>query len=335
MPLLIREALKAQARTFGGFEGFDPVHELDSCRVAGIRLLHRDGADYPQLLASVSDAPAVLYLSGGLNGGPAIAIVGSRQPTAYGRRVARALAAQAARAGLTVVSGLARGVDTEAHEAALDAGGVTWAVLGSGLGRVYPPENRRLAERIVAGGGALLSEAPLLAAPLAANFPRRNRIISGLSWVTVVVEGLVTSGALITARAALAQGREVGAVPGPIDSDLSAGPHKLLQDGAFPVLGFSDILERLPPGQKTVIKQGLDESANSHYKESLGPALCYKERVGAERQKILKSMGSGEVSFEDLIRETGMDVPALLRALAELEIEGLIDSCPGQRYARR
>lgn len=335
--------LRAQARRFGGLEAFDAEAELARCASSGARLLAAGDGDYPDLLASIPDAPPVLYLRGALRPGPgsaippSVAIVGSRRPTPYGRRAARRLASEAARAGLAVVSGLARGIDTEAHQAALEAGGATWAVLGSGLDRLYPPENRGLAGRIVAAGGAVLSEVPLAGPPLAPNFPRRNRIISGLSWMTIVVEGDLRSGSLITARLAAEQGRDVGAVPGPIDSSVSEGPLKLLQEGACPIGKIGDVLERLPPGildglkclslecHKGVLEGGLDGAGKSHYKEKLGEG----------REKILNLLGSGEVAFEDLVQSAAMDVPALSRLLAELEIDGVIEALPGQFYARR
>ncbi len=285
---------------------------------------------YPELLASVPKAPLSLYVRGSLSPKPAVAIVGSRVPTAYGRKAARRLALDAVRAGLAVVSGLARGIDTIAHEAALEAGGTTWAVLGSGLDELYPPENRPLAERITAAGGAVLSELEPKTRPHPSHFPQRNRIISGLAWVAVVVEGKITSGSLITAKLALEQGREVGAVPGPIDSILSEGPLFLLGEVAFPVRRVEDILAHLPSGlslecQQSVIRGGLDAAGKSHYKED----------IGGDREKILKLLDSGEVAFETLLQEAKTDGPALLRLLAELEIDGLVEALPGQNYARR
>ena len=178
--------------------------------------------------------------------GEPLAIVGSRTPTLYGRRMARELAAACAAKGIPVVSGLARGIDSEAHRGALRGGGVTWAVLGSGLDVIYPKGHEPLAEEILARGGALISEAPLGAPPVRANFPRRNRILSGLSWGAVIVEGRLKSGSLITARLAAEQGREVFAVPGPADSPLSEGPHELLRQGAAMARSLEDIIEELP-----------------------------------------------------------------------------------------
>lgn len=292
---------------------------------------HRLGEPpYPELLASIPRPPVSLYVRGMLTSRPAVAIVGSRVPTAYGRRTARRLAREAAQAGLAVVSGLARGIDTVAHEAALEVGGSTIAVLGSGLDRVYPPENLGLSERIVAAGGAVISELEPAMGPHPAHFPQRNRIISGLSWITVVVEGKITSGSLITAKLALEQGREVGAVPGPIDSILSEGPLFLLESGAFLARRVEDILEHLPPGlslecQPGVNKQGLDADGKS----------LYKEGIGGDREKILKLLGSSEIAFDELLRQAKIEGPALLRLLAELEIDGLVEALPGQNYARR
>ncbi len=203
---------------------FDLDGELRRVEALGARLLILGEAGYPALLASVRDAPVALYAWGRLDDLPAVAVVGSRAPTNYGRRMARRLAGDLARRRVAVVSGLARGIDAEAHEGALDAGGTTWAVLGSGLGQVYPPENRDLARRIVDEGGCLLSEFPLAEKPDRWRFPRRNRIVAGLSWATLIVEGRSKSGSLLTAQNAVEYGREVLAVPGPAGSPLSEAP---------------------------------------------------------------------------------------------------------------
>ncbi len=215
--------------------------------MSDFRVLSGDDPEIPDLLRSIDDRPATLFVRGRLDcGRPAIAIVGSRRPTEYGRRTARRIASEAARAGVVVVSGLARGIDAEAHRAALTAGGLTWAVLGSGLDRIYPSEHAQLAEEIVSAGGALISEFSSGTPPRRENFPRRNRIISGLCWGTLVVEGARRSGSLITARTAAEQGRAVFAVPGPADSPMSEGPHELLRQGAALARGFEDIVAELP-----------------------------------------------------------------------------------------
>lgn len=267
----------------------------------------RGDAEYPELLAALSGAPERLWVQGTLlPAAMAVAVVGSRRPTPYGRRMARRLAGGLARAGVVVVSGLARGIDAEAHQAALEAGGRTWAVLGSALDQIYPAENIPLAGRIVASGGAILSELPPGTGPRRAHFPARNRIVSGLSWAVVVVEGDVRSGSLITARWAADQGREVLAVPGPADSAMSAGPLELLRAGARPAAEAADILAALPDWAKA---RGIPDG-----------------------EKILELLGLQELSLDELVEETGWGLPRVIAALAELEARGAVNAHPGQHY---
>ena len=220
-----------------------------------IQTVTLNGAGYPRLLAEIHAPPPVLYMKGTLlpEDEAAVAIVGTRGATPYGLEVAGVLAGELARSGITVVSGLAEGIDAAAHEGALKAGGRTIAVVGHGLDRVYPPQHATLAAR-VAESGCILSEFSAGMPPLKENFPRRNRIISGLSLGTVVVEAPVKSGALITARFAMEQGREVFAVPGPAFSRQSHGAHALLQDGAKLVCRVEDILEELAPHLKQIVR---------------------------------------------------------------------------------
>ncbi len=286
---------------------------------------------YPELLRAISDAPPRLWVRGTLtSAAPAVAIVGSRRPTPYGRRMARRLAAGCAQSGLVVVSGLARGIDTEAHQAALAAGGLTWAVLGSGLDRVYPAENAPLAAAILAGGGAILSEVSPEAPPEKSNFPRRNRIISGLSWAVVVVEGDVKSGSLITARWAADQGRAVLAVPGPADSPLSAGPLKLLRDGAAPAADASDVLAFLPSWARAAVGHRESPESAADPEAADGPI---PHAAVLDPEKILELLGPHALSLEELAEGTGWAVPRLLAALAELEARGSVSPLPGQHYA--
>ena len=286
---------------------------------ADIQRIDRDSGRYPDLLRVIPDPPALLYARGAFMGGtPTLAIVGTRRPTLYGRRAARNLAAACAGAGITVVSGLARGIDTEAHRAALEAGGTTWAVLGSGIDRIYPPENRGLAERIVSARGALISEQAPGTPPLAHHFPPRNRIISGLSWGVVVVEGGLRSGTLITAKAALEQGREVFAVPGPVDSPMSEGPHRLLRSGACLARGLEDILHEI------AAFRGLRPAA----------AAGGSPVVTLEDKKILNLLGSETLSFEELLSRTDWPLPRMAQVLTGLETQGIICALPGQRYGR-
>lgn len=298
---------------------FDVDAERRRCEALGIRLLARGRPDYPELLAVVPDAPLALYVRGELRDSASVAVVGSRAPTAYGRRVARRLGAELARRGVTVVSGLARGIDAESHEAALTAGGATWAVLGSGLDQIYPPENRDLAGRIPDEGGALVSEYPLRARPRRDSFPRRNRIIAGLSWATVLVEGTGGSGSLQTAQKAAEYGREVLAVPGPVDSPLSEAPHRLLRDGARLAAGAADVLAVLPAGA------GLRPAARPR------AAACGE----GEEARVLRLLGGDSLSLDELGRMTGLDTPRLSTIMFGLELKDLVCAVPGQRYAKK
>ncbi|HAH31126.1 MAG TPA: DNA-protecting protein DprA [Elusimicrobia bacterium] len=227
---------------------FDPAKELELVLKAGARALTALDPEYPELLKDIYDPPLVLYVKGQFStAAPAAGVVGTRKATNYGLRIASRLACELCGAGVTVVSGLARGIDTAAHEAALKAGGVTWAVIGTGLNICYPRENTRLASKIIEKGGAIFSEFPMGAGALPVSFPRRNRVISGLSRAVVVVEGDFKSGALITARAALEQGREVLAVPGQVDCPVSRGPNYLIKNGAAPAEDALDIISSFPP----------------------------------------------------------------------------------------
>jgi DNA processing protein len=272
--------------------------------------------DYPRLLRQIYDPPALLFYRGELSvlQAPCIALVGSRKATAYGRAAATRLAAELARAGVVVVSGMARGIDTYAHHGALTGGGITAAVLGCGLDICYPPENLRLREKIVQSG-VLLSEFPPRTEPKAQHFPLRNRIISGLSLATVVVEAAEKSGALITADCALEQGREVFAVPGSINSPYSQGCHKLLREGAALLSRVDDLLLEL----------GLAAPE---------PELGLEQKLTDEQQKVLQSLGFEPVNFDDLLYGTRMTTAALAASLVELELLRLVKKLPGNYYLR-
>lgn len=319
LPLETVERLRREALAF------NVEKELAAAERLGVRLLDCEDAEYPGLLKSIPEAPLVLYVQGALSEAPALAFVGSRRPTLYGRRMARTLAGEAASEGLVVVSGLARGIDTESHRAALDAGGVTWAVLGSGLDVLYPPENGSLAREIVASGGCLISEFPFSTSALPAHFPRRNRIVSGLSWGTVVVEGELRSGSLITARLAVEQSREVFAVPGPADSRLSDAPHRLIAQGAKLITSLAQVWEELPPGARP-------HGGASGRRPEVSPG---GPPPSIEQQKILQCLGHDSRTLEELGAETGIVLPLLANALFELELQGLVEPLPGQRYAKK
>ena len=226
---------------------FDPVAYFERLKKEEVKIVPFNKSSYPENLKDLEGAPSVLYLKGSLNcfSAPCVAIVGSRKMTAYGAKVTKKVSSELAARGVTVVSGLARGVDTQAHREALMVGGRTVAVLGCGLDRIYPPQNYQLARDIVQEGGALVSEYPLGYPIAASNFAARNRIISGLCKAVIVVEGAAKSGTLLTASAAAEQGRMVFAVPGPIDSPLSAAPHFLLQNGARIFTTTDEVMQEL------------------------------------------------------------------------------------------
>jgi DNA processing protein len=285
-------------------------------------------AGCPRALREAKGAPESLWVAGDFAPStPAVAIVGSRKPSPYGLRMARALAAQAARRGWVVVSGLAYGIDTAAHEACLAAGGVTYAVLGSGLHRVYPRVNEGLAARIVEGGGAVLSELALDAAPLPSHFPARNRIIAGLAWATVVVEGRETSGSLVTGKLSIDMGREVFAVLGPAESSLSAAGFILMTEGARPLRTMADAWCHLTqyaaldlPSTNTLDEPVVDEKI---------------EASSLIERKVLEYLGSESLSLSELAQMAALDIVRLSTILLDMELSGFIQSLPGQRYAKK
>ncbi len=223
----------------------------------GVRAIQADQVDYPSLLAQIHDPPDPLYVRGALDFGDRliVAVVGSRKATAYGREVVRRIVTPLAQAGVVIVSGLAYGIDGMAHEATLEVGGITVAVLGTPVNKIYPALHHALSERIIAGGGAVISEMPSGAATYRSSFPQRNRIIAGMSHATIVIEADIRSGSLITARLALEENREVFAVPGPITATTSSGTNMLIKQGARPLTDPSDVFEAfnlISPNQKSV-----------------------------------------------------------------------------------
>ncbi len=276
------------------------------------RRVRRRERAYPPLLAAIHDPPAVLWLRGDADAtlmqAPAAAIVGARACSSYGRAVARLLGRELAAAGVVVVSGMARGVDSEAHRGALETGGRTMAVLGCGIDRDYPAAHRELAQRIVANGGLIVSEYEPGVEPAPWRFPARNRIIAGLCAVTVVVEARERSGALITADFALEDGREVMAVPGEITSALSAGANALLRLGATPVTGAGDVLEAL----------GI-EPAPQPEPAALTPAAA----------AVTARLADAPATADELVRSTGLGAAEVAAALVELELSGAATSDGG------
>ncbi len=297
---------------------------LSRVEQAGFRVLCWSEADYPRLLRAIVDPPLVLSVWGELRATDAlaIAIVGSRTATRYGREMSHRLASELAQAGLTIISGLARGIDKQAHEGALDAGGRTIAVLGSGLLDVYPREHRKLAERIAARG-AVISELPLDEPPRGQNFPRRNRIITGAALGTVVVEATLKSGSLVSARMALEQDREVFAVPGPALAPNSSGVHALIRDGATLVTRGEDIIEELRPELRELL---------ARRPLSVGEAPAPRRRPSDPTEtrliETLKDAPEG-LGLDHLVERARIPTPQALAALGRLEVKGVLWSLPG------
>jgi DNA processing protein len=297
--------------------------DLQWIKASGARLILCTEPAYPSLLTATAGAPPVLFVLGAVEAlqSPQLAIVGSRNPTAAGRKTARYFAVVLAEAGITITSGLALGVDAAGHEGALGAGGTTVAVLGTGLDTVYPLENRRLAARI-REHGALVSEFPPRTPPLRRNFPQRNRIISGLSYGTLVVEAANRSGSLITARLAAEQGRDVFAIPGSIHNPQSRGCHKLIRDGATLVETPADVLAELQIApQKQCITRATrgTESAVA---------------LDKEYEMLLDALGFEPATIDVLIERTGLPGESIASMLLILELEGCVAALPGGRYDR-
>jgi DNA processing protein len=287
----------------------------------GIRALTLLDDEYPVLLRQVADPPPVLFVRGRLEpaDGQSIALVGTRRATSYGHAVAQRLARDLVNAGVTIVSGLAKGVDTHAHRAALDAGGRTIAVLGNGLDQVYPPENAGLARQIVdTDAGALVSEFAPGVPPDAVNFPRRNRVISGLSMATVIIEAGERSGALITADFALEQGREVMAVPGSILNPMCLGSNELLKQGATPVTSAQDVLDALGAGA------GAGPPAVARHVPELGP----------QESTVWQALGGEPRHVDDLARTLALGPGDISATLALLELRGMARQVGPMLYTR-
>ncbi len=289
-------------------------------------LLARNQPGYPELLVQIPDAPPLLYVEGhpaALDRGPLIAVVGTRRPTRSGQENARSFARDLAASGFTVVSGLARGIDGAAHRGALEANGTTVAVQGCGPDRIYPAEHSSLAQEI-AGSGALVSEFPTGVPPQGPNFPQRNRIISGLSLGVLVVEAGPRSGALTTARWAGRQGREVWAIPGPIQSPLSRGPHRLIREGAKLVETLVDIAEELP--QSGPSQLGLASSPRETEPPDAG--------LTSDQQAVLQAVELQATAPEQVAARSGLTPHRVSGILLELEIRGLVASEPGGFFTR-
>lgn len=328
------EALKAGERALKEVPGIDTVTAaairsagssgegrklldlLDGC---GGRMISIWDDDYPKRLKEIHDPPALLFVRGmlSLKDEPCIGIVGTRSPSIYGIKQAHVIASDLAAAGVAVASGLARGVDTSAHEGALQGKGRTYAVFGCGVDIIYPSENKSLAEKII-GSGALISEFLPSTQPDPGLFPRRNRIISGLSLGVLVVQGSETSGAMITAKYALEQDRDVFALPGNVEDRRSRGPHQLLRDGAALVESAQDILKELGAGQ------GPGKS----------PAIALPP-LNPSEEAVVARLSTDPLHIDQLVRDLNRPVASVLADLLSLEMKGWVEQLPGKLFVRK
>lgn len=343
------------ARSIAEFRDFEPL-EKELCELPniGARLVKWTDADYPPNLRQIADPPPFLFVRGTatLTDSTCIAIVGARAASDIGRRMAQRLGLELAAKGFTVVSGLARGIDGEAHQGALDAHGKTIAVLGCGVDVIYPAEHRKLAEDIIAGGGALISELPIGTQPLAENFPTRNRVLSGLCLGVVIVEAAEKSGSLITARMALEQDRQVFAVPGSPLSGKTRGSNRLLKEGAKLVECVEDVIEELAPqmvgrplATERVPKSSAEAIATSPTSNASAMAEVVSLSHASEDAKtaegpvddtiaILNNLKeSDRLHVDSIIESSGLNAQTVLRLLLELELEGRVTQHPGKLFS--
>jgi DNA processing protein len=318
------------AGTILGFRaGEDIKREMDAAAGQNCQVVTLTDSQYPSLLRSIHDPPPFIYVKGDLGDTEnSIAVVGSRQASSYGIAVANRLGADLASMGLMVVSGMALGIDAAAHEGALSAKGKTIAVLGSGLGVVYPPENRKLFHRIIESG-AVISEFPVMEPPNAYNFPARNRIIAGMTLGTVVVEAAARSGSLITARLAAEQGREVFAVPGSINSAKSSGVHNLLKQGAKLVASVNDIIEEFPRFQFAAAVKDYPGGNPD------GAQIKHLIDTTPEEFGIYQLLEPYPIHIDELGQKTGMGIGQLAGILLNLELKGIVQQMPGKYFCKR
>ena len=309
--------------------------ELEAAAKAGCGLVTLSSSEYPPLLKEIADPPLVLYVLGDarLLTQYAVAVVGSRRPTAYGSSVAHRLASDLAQRGLVIVSGLARGIDSAAHRGALEAGGKTVAVLGSGVDVIYPRENQLLAKKIMKSG-AVISEFPLGTGPTPQNFPIRNRIISGLSLGVVIVEAAEYSGSLITARLALEQNREVFGVPGNITSAQSFGPNHLIKQGAKLVDQWIDVIEEFPAAIRMQLLPAGEASEGEPATAQTGS--LFETSLSPDQKAVFDTLRADEAVFVDSVfGAVTLPQPRVLAVLLELEMTGLVRQLPGKNFIRK
>ena len=324
----IHRITQKTARDIKNFDNWARVEkELELADKSNVSIITSDSPLYPGLLLNIYDFPPILYVRGTLSSQDInIAVVGSRLASTYGRFTTERLCRELVMKGITVVSGMARGIDSAAHSGAIAGKGRTIAVLGCGIDVIYPPENRKLFEKI-AENGAVITEFPFSTQPLASNFPARNRIISGLSLGVVVVEANEKSGSLITARVALEQGREVFAVPGSIDSTGTKGTHRLIREGAKLVENTYDILEEILPqvNPRNTAAELPDEKLVQDHSDN-------SEELNADERTILKLIGRKPVHIDNLATSSGYQIRDILSILMSLELEGYVEQLPGKKF---
>ena len=333
------------------------AQELELIEQHQCHIVTLNDESYPPLLKQISDPPALLYITGQL---PivdtlSVAIVGSRSPTEYGKTISQQLSHQLAARGITVVSGFARGIDTCAHRGALEAGGRTVAVFGCGLSIMYPETNQALAAEMIKSG-ALVSEFPMTMPPRGANFPRRNRVISGLTLGTLVVEASDRSGSLITARHAAEQGREVFAVPGQIFSNVSRGTHSLINQGATLINSVDDILDALPQDYTGILRQEpatrqptpgrdrgskrFDRTTHPQSTEAKSTPTSQSNtqaelNLTPDEQAVLSTMDASSVHIDQIARDTQLPIGKVSSLLVMLELKGIVQQLPGKQFVKK
>lgn len=296
----------------------DPQTYAESIKKSGISYITFFDENYPGLLKQIYDPPTVLYFKGELKDEEkTLAVVGTRKITGYGKVATGEFVKGLVAGGLTIVSGLAKGVDSQAHLSTLHVGGRTIAVLGGGLNYIYPPENKSLAEQIVQSGGLILSEFPPDYPSLPGNFPSRNRIISGLSLGVLVIEAAEDSGSLITARLALEQGREVFAVPGPITSNLSKGPIDLIKEGARVVMNAEEVLDEL----------GINQVQSASFK-------VQSENLTEDEKKVLDCLENEQLHIDEICRKLNLSAAKVSGTLLKMEISGFVQNLGSGIYCR-
>jgi len=350
------------ARAIVEFRNFEPL-EKELCELPnlGARMIKWTDDDYPANLRQIADPPPFLFVRGtaSLTDPNCVAIVGARAASDIGRRMAQRLGLELAAKGFTVVSGLARGIDGEAHQGALDAHGITIAVLGCGVDVIYPPEHRKLAEAIIEGGGALISELPIGSQPLAENFPTRNRILSGLCLGVVIVEAAEKSGSLITARMALEQDRQVFAVPGSPLTGKTRGSNRLLKEGAKLVECVEDVIEELAPQMVKRLPTEAPPLQDRHAERGAIAVPPSTQRVESSPTNVLSTPAIGaptsvnspqsvpdtsitllnyltdteKLHVDSIIEASGLNAQTVLRLLLELELEGRVTQHPGKLFS--